>query len=239
LNSNEQKTIWDVGRFRMVATADLAREHYKGNHARMQQDLGHLSQLKLIERHDFPVNNRSRALSVVTLTKAGKQLLSSFDLNRSGSAQAIYSGAVKPREVAHDSAIYRMCLAEAERIEAEGGRVSRVVLDYELKKDVYAKLAKDDDLPPLARAEHHKEVADENHLPVVEGRIAFPDLRIEYEMADGESRHIDLELATRNYRAAHIQSKAGAGFKVYVDTNSGRLAAVLNDHNLIAELLRS
>jgi hypothetical protein len=52
------------------------------------------------------------------------------------------------------------------------------------------------------------------------------------------SRRVDLELATRNYRAAHIRSKAAAGFKVYADTRSGRLAAVLDDHNLIAELLR-
>ncbi len=67
----------------------------------------------------------------------------------------------------------------------------------------------------------------------------LPDLRIEWETPDGEERHIDLELATRNYRSAHIRAKAAAGFKVYVDSNSGPLSAVLDDHDLVAELLRT
>jgi hypothetical protein len=239
LSSSQERTLWDAGRFRIVATPDLAREHYNGDYARLQKDLTHLAQLKLIERHTIPTNNRGGRLSVVTLTKAGKRVVSASELNRGGSTQAIYAGVVKPRESAHDSAIYRMYLAEARRIEAEGGHVRRVILDYEFKKDVYSVLAGERDLPPLAQAERQREVAEDNKLPVVEGHVVFPDLRVEYEMPDGELRHIDLELATRNYRAAHIRSKAAGGFKVYVDTSSGRLAAVLNDHNLIGELLKT
>lgn len=239
LSSSEEKTLWDAGRFRIVATQDLAREHYNGNHSRLQKDLTHLAQLKLIERHTVPTSNRGGRLSVVTLTRAGKNLVSAAELNQAGSKQAIYAGVVKPRESTHDSAIYRMYLAEARRIEAEGGHVRRVILDYEFKKDVYSVLAREHDLPPLAQAERQREVADDNQLPVVEGHVVFPDLRVEYEMPDGELRHIDLELATRNYRAAHIRSKAAGGFKVYVDSSSGRLAAVLNDHDLIGELLRT
>jgi hypothetical protein len=147
-------------------------------------------------------------------------------------------GIVKPRELRHDSAIYRMYLAETERIEHAGGRIQNVVLDYELKKRVYSPLAKAHDLHPFTYAERQQEIAADNDLPVVDGHIALPDLRIEYETPDGESRHIDLELATRNYRSVHIRTKASAGFKVYADTNSGRLSAVLDSHHLIAELLR-
>jgi len=146
---------------------------------------------------------------------------------------------VKPREIVHDAGVYRMYLAEAERIEREGGRIQRVVLDYELKKRAYSPLAKAHDLPPLEYAERQQEIAKENGLQVVDGHLVLPDLRIEYEDAQGAARHLDLELATRNYRAAHIRSKAAAGFKVYADTRSGHLAAVLDDHHLIAELLRS
>lgn len=239
LSSTEGRTLGDAGRFRTVAAQDLARQHYNGDHGSLQRDLARLEKLGLIERRVIPVDNRGRSLSVVALTKAGKRLVSSRESNSGSTGQAFYAGFVKPREVAHDSAIYRMYLAEARRIEAEAGKIQRVVLDYELKKHVYSELAKAHEQPPLERAELQQSVAREHHLPVVEGRIVFPDLRIEYEMPDGEARRIDLELATRNYRSSHIRDKAAGGFKVYVDSDSGRLAAVLDDHHLIAELLRA
>jgi hypothetical protein len=72
---------------------------------------------------------------------------------------------------------------------------------------------------------------------VIEGRMVFPDVRVEYETADGEERSIDLELATQNYRAAHIRGKAAAGFRVYAQAKGGHLAAVLDRHDLIAEIV--
>jgi len=239
ISSQEEKVLWEAARFRTVAVSDLARQHYAGDYSRLERDLKHLTKLGLAERHTIPTDGRGRTLSVVTLTKTGKKLLSATDRTNRSSSQAIYTGLVKPRELAHDAAIYRMYLAEAACIDANGGRVHRVVLDYELKQKVYSPLAKAHDLAPLARAERQQEIADENKLPVVDGRIALPDLRIEYETPDGETRHVDLELATRNYRAAHIRTKAAAGFKVYADTNSGPLSRVFDNHNLIVELLRT
>ena len=67
----------------------------------------------------------------------------------------------------------------------------------------------------------------------------LPDLRIEYEDAQGEERSIDLELATQNYRSAHIASKAAAGFKVYAQAKGGHLAAVLDRHDVIGQILGS
>jgi hypothetical protein len=49
--------------------------------------------------------------------------------------------------------LYRMFQAEAGRIVREGGRVRRVVLDYEMKQQAYAPLASVRDLEPLAYAE--------------------------------------------------------------------------------------
>ena len=40
--------------------------------------------------------------------------------------QALYAGFVKPREIAHDTAIYRLFQAEGARIAQEGGRITRV-----------------------------------------------------------------------------------------------------------------
>jgi hypothetical protein len=41
----------------------------------------------------------------------------------------------KPREVEHDSQVFRAYLREAERLAERGARIDRVVLDYELKRD--------------------------------------------------------------------------------------------------------
>ncbi len=48
---------------------------------------------------------------------------------------------------AHDSALYRVSQAGAEQIEADGGKIERVVLDYALKGRIYSELGSDRDLP--------------------------------------------------------------------------------------------
>jgi len=48
----------------------------------------------------------------------------------------LYAGLVKPREVEHDTQIYRAYLKEAERIERNGGSNLRVQLDFELKSQI-------------------------------------------------------------------------------------------------------
>jgi hypothetical protein len=78
--------------------------------------------------------------SVRVLTKEGKRLA-----ERQGdhpSEQQFYAGFVKPQEVAHDVALYRMHQAEAAEIEKRGGTIRRVVLDYELQKSIYVPLMK-------------------------------------------------------------------------------------------------
>ncbi len=133
---------------------------------------------------------------------------------------------MKPAEVPHASAIYDMYQAEAPEIEAKGGKIRRVVLDYELKKEVYSKLAKERDSGALEYTQRQQEIAAEQDLPIVDGRIALPDLRIEYETPGGDLDHVDLELATEHYHRGHMEVKARAGFKMYgfVSTSRGRRA---------------
>ena len=119
-----------------------------------------------------------------------------------------------------------MYQSEAAQIEARGGRVRRVVLDYELKKKVYSKLAKEREAGALEYARRQQEIADQQRLPIVDGKIALPDLRIEYETPEGDLDHVDLELATEHYHRGHMDVKARAGFKMYgfVSTSRGRRA---------------
>jgi hypothetical protein len=232
LTATQRELMMDVGRFRTVALPDLARTHYAGDYRALERDLSRLTARNLVERNSVALDNRRSVLHVVALTREGKSLLR----RRAESTQAIYAGIAKPREVAHDAAIYRMYQAEADRIERAGGTVRSVVLDYELKKRIYSPLAKAKDLSPFEYAQRQEQIAKENSLKVVDGHIVLPDLRLEFENAQGELAKVDLELATRNYRAAHMKAKAQAGFKVYVQRGHAG-APVFDDHDLVGDIL--
>ena len=192
----------------------------------MRQDLLNLKGQELIRQRRVMAGKGQEKLSVLVLTRSGKYLVQQE--YRSARAQRFYAGLVKPREVAHDAAIYRMYQVEAAEIEKRGGSVYRIVLDYELKKNAYKPLAKARNLPPLEYAKRQAEVAADNGLKIIDGKIPLPDLRIEYETADGEIAKVDLELATEHYHRAHAAGKRKAGFKVYADrASASRLNAPL------------
>lgn len=165
LTTPQRELMMDVGRFRTVAFPDLARTHYAGDYCALERDLSRLAARNLVERKSVALDNRRSVLHVVALTREGKSLLR----RQAESTQAIYAGIAKPREVAHDAAIYRMYQAEADRIERAGGTVRSVVLDYELKKRIYSPLAKAKDLSPFEYAQRQEQIAKENGLKVVDG----------------------------------------------------------------------
>ena len=81
---------------------------------------------------------------------------------------------MKPAEVRHDAAIYRMYQAERERIESAGGSVKRVVLDYELKQKVFSSQSIRARKRRIRARKH--QIAEQIGLAVVEGKVVFPDL---------------------------------------------------------------
>ena len=131
---------------------------------------------------------------------------------------------------------YRLYQKEAARIERAGGKPRRVILDYELKRDLNRDPTalgqqKDDPDAKALIAEKHK-------LCVVNGKIPLPDLRIEYENAQGALSQVDLELATRHYRPRGLAAKARAGFSLYSHPEeASRLRRILNDQDLTAGIL--
>jgi hypothetical protein len=119
---------------------------------------------------------------------------------------------VKPRELAHDVQLYRAYRAEAARIEDAGGRVQRVVLDYELKRDYQQFLNRQDRAPDAAFDTDVQHFAQAQDLPVVDGHLELPDLRLEYETADGRLETRDIEVVTEHYSRSQLSGKARAGF---------------------------
>ncbi|HEX2453129.1 MAG TPA: hypothetical protein VHI99_05480 [Vicinamibacterales bacterium] len=230
----ERQTMFEVGRFRTVAVEDLLRHRYHGNGADLREDLRSLQAQGLVQRRTAWIGGRRGKLDVLVLTRRGKEFLEGRDL---ASAQALYSGFVKPSEVAHDAAIYRMFQAESARIVAQGGTIRRVVLDYELKKCVYAPLAKVRVLPASEYAKRQAAVAESNGLRVVHGKIPLPDLRIEYQTRDGTSAQVDLELATHHYHGSHLAAKAAAGFTFYAaEGSAARLTRVMEEREITAAI---
>ena len=231
----EIETLREIGRFRTVRVQDLARYHYQGKTPEMQDDLSSLRDQGLLQRRTACTGGKGDKITVVVLTPLGKAIVE----NRAprGSSQ-IYSGFVKPAEARHDAAIYPMYQAEAAKISRSGGQIRRVVLDYELKQKVYAPLAKAkaNAVSPREYARRQAEVASENKLKVIRGRILLPDLRIEYDTKDGARAHVDLEVATHHYRGTHMRGKAEAGFKMYAPQDSvARLTAAF-DPAFVAEI---
>ncbi len=72
----------------------------------------------------------------------------------------------------------------------------------------------------------------------VNGKIPVPDLRVEYENPELELRHVDLELATRDYRPRAMAEKASAGFALYGRSeDASRLRRVLDEQEITAGIL--
>ena len=93
-----------------------------------------------------------------------------------------------------------------------------MVLDYELKREYQTFLQErnrgrsDSDGRPTRTDEEIKAWAREHELPLVDGRVQFPDFRVEYAHPDGRRDVEDVEITTLHYRGAHAAGKAASGF---------------------------
>jgi hypothetical protein len=233
LRDSELHSLTEIGKFRVIAVSDLAKYAYDGNRARMERDTRALARQSLVRDSTLEISQK-KTLRVVTLTKAGHRVLK--NTNQVPDDQPIYHGLVKPREVKHDADLYRLYQKEVARIERGGGRPVRVLLDYELKRNLNHDLAllgpEKDDL------DRKGEVAEKHGLQLVEGKIPVPDLRVEYETPELELRHVDLELATRDYRPRAMAAKAAAGFSMYARSeDASRLRRVLDEREITAGIL--
>jgi hypothetical protein len=225
LRGSETRTLSTVGAFRVVSARDL-RDHNDRSADPRAGDLRHLRDEGLI-RTEGLAGHRDVA---VVLTKEGRNLLESNRRHhahddrqdgRQDHRQEFYAGLKKPREVEHDSQVYRAYLREAGHLSERGARIDRVVLDYELKREYQQWLHERDrgrgdaDGRPDRNAHEVEEWAHEHDLPYFDDQVHFPDLRIEYEASDGRLDHQDVEVTTVHYRGEHGAAAARSGFSCY------------------------
>ena len=252
LRAEEQKLLVEVGRFRVITTRDLAATIYDNRHSRMERDLAFLRDKGLVTvdavnaRRDGR-GGRVERIEVVTLTSDGRNV--ARHISGLPQEQRLYAGLVKPREVEHDSQIYRAYLKEAERIEQNGGSNLRVQLDFEIKsqvqKAIYAARKAE---PERDLLEIKQQVAQKFELPFLNNTIHIPDARIQYDLdhkgdqdpdQGSRSGHTDIEVLTAAYHSGHLRAKAQAGFRNYASasdraTLSGKIE---DDHRLMESIL--
>ena len=230
LRESELRTLAEIGTFRALAAADLSRLAYGGNSQRMESDVRHLRDDGLVSEKVVRAD-RNSTLRLLALTREGARLVKQSAVVSED--QTLYHGFVKLHEVRHDASLYRLYHAHAERIESSGGRITRVVLDYELKRNLNRELA------TLESWQGERErIALRHGLVVVDEKIPVPDMRIEYDTAQMERGHLDVELATRNYRPRALSQKARAGFSLYaLSEDAPRLRRVLDQRSITAPIV--
>jgi hypothetical protein len=239
MNGEESRLLATVGAFRVAQIEDLRSAMGQGEGRRgVDAGVRHLRASGLVDT----VRLDGRARDVAVLTDAGRDLLEANRRDIEGGARQEFhagvrrvgragvgsrSGLQKPRELSHDSRIYSAYLRTEARIRSDGGRVRRIVLDHELKRDYQRFLhegnrARSDSTGrPQRTRDEVATWARQRGLPVEEGRVRFPDVRVEYEDRHGWEHREDLEVVTPHYRGAHGASARASGSTCYV-TVSGR-----------------
>ena len=171
----------------------------------------------------------SRRIEAVTLTSRGQRLLERcIDPRENGNeeAQAYLSGSARSAQVLHDTAVHRAARCEMRRISAEGGTVRRIRTERQLRRMALGRV----DAAKRMGEECCKAraaAAAELRLTVTDGKLSFPDVRIEWERptADGsESRFVDIEVTTRDYRERSLSAKSAAGYQIYEMATDGRVS---------------
>lgn len=216
LRGSETDLLAVVGAFRVVPERDLATG--RSGPVSLESELRRLTAEGLVERRTIPINHDPTR--IVVLTEEGKALLNEHRNDAGERPQSYYAGLVKRRDLAHDAQLYRLFRTEADAIEGRGGRIVRIVLDAELRRDYQGYLN-----PPGSNRDHRATqlrsdpleiaaFARAHELRIVDGRLQLPDLRIEYEL-DGSLERRDLELVTEHYSRGHVATKVRAGFATY------------------------
>lgn len=244
LREEEVRALAEIGKFRVVATRDLADGVYNGDRSQLQRDLRFLEQKGVVELNSVNARRDGHGgkvdrIEVVTLTKEGRTLVR--QVAGLPEDQQLYAGMVKPREIQHDAQIYRAYRKESERIEEKGGSNLRVKLDFELKSDVQKAIHAERKADPEREMGDIKQrVAQQFELPYVNDGIQIPDARIEYDLDQSSGGgHEDIEVLTAAYRPGHLRAKAQAGFRNYASSSDRATltAKIESDHYLMENIL--
>lgn len=217
LRGSEVRVLATAGAFRVVPMDELRRSQDRPNVHR--KDVERLRAEGLVRTMPYIVGRRHTTL--VTLTERGRSVLEASRRERGEPRQSFHAGVSKPRELAHDTRLHAAYRDASRRLEERGLRIERIVLEEELKREYQQFLQESNRGRPESSgrpgrsAEEIARWAHDHDLPMVDGHVQFPDLRIECEREDGSREIEDVEVITPHYRGAHAAGKVSAGFTRY------------------------
>ena len=227
INQRKRQALDDVATYRVVSVRDLVEQRFGGNAFSARKGIDALKEDGLLHEHTVRVKS-GKTFRVLFASQKGRRKAWG---NRKHNEQRYWDGLAKPSEIRHDATVYRAARSEIAKLEKAGASVKRIQLDYEMKGRV-SKMAEQ------ARAKDGNEAAflakieaaQQMNLPTDhDGRIHYPDARIEYEDEQGSPGRVDVEVTSGNYRNKSLQAKLSAGFKMYANGRSAKrqLAAAL------------
>ena len=208
----------DIGIYGAVSYRDLAEAHFDGHPYTTRRAVNAWTREGLA-KESTAKGPKGRPFKVLTLTRKGAAAIRDLDAGHGlDPGQHIRSAArlLQHAQLAHDTAIYRACGRERQRLLERGAAIRRVRLDGELKSAV-ARRSESARRSRAADAERHR-VAGELSLPIDEqGRVLYPDAQIEYTDAEGRSGRVNIEVASGHYRQGSVRAKAAAGFRMHAN----------------------
>ena len=226
----------DIGIYGAVSYRDLAETHFGGHPYTTRRAVNAWTREGLA-KESTAKGPKGRPFKVLTLTRKGVAEARKLAAERGiDPGQEIGFARTRPAEAAHDTAIYRACRQEHQRLIEQGATIRRVRLDGELKSAVArrSESARVRDGRRAADAERHR-AARELELPIDEqGRVLYPDAQIEYVDAEGRTGRVNVEIASGHYRQGSVRAKAAAGFRMHANGPAGaRLLRALGceDHS--------
>ncbi len=217
----------DVGVFGVVDVRDLSRVHFSGSlRAARLAAKGWVREGWA--RETRAPGERGGTVLAVSLTRRGAAVARDVARERGvDGLQRIDLAPVRPRDAVHDVAVYRACRREIRRLLERGAAIRRLRLERELQSVVALGGGAAPGLP-VNVAVRRRSAHDEG-LPVdAHGSVVFPDAQIEYALADGRMRRINVEVVSDGYKEPAVRAKATAGFSLHSNgPTSRRLLAEL------------
>ena len=213
----------DIGIYGAVSYRDLAEAHFGGHPYTTRRAVNAWIREGLVTE-TTATGPGGNPFKVLTLTRKGVAEARKRAAERGiDPGQEIGFARTRPAEAAHDTAIYRACGRERQRLLERGAAIRRVRLDGELKSAVArrSESARARDGRRAADAERHR-AAGELGLPIdAQGRVLYPDTQIEYTDAEGRSGRVNVEVASGHYRQGSVRAKAAAGFRMHANGPAG------------------
>ena len=209
----------DIGVYGAVSYRDLAEARFGGHPYTTRRAVNAWVREGLVTE-TTATGPKGNPFKVLTLTRSGVAEARKRAAERGmDPSQEIRFARTRPAQAAHDTAVYRACMKEKQRLLDRGAAVRRIRLDTELKSAVArgSEAARLKDGKRAADAERHR-TAGELGLPVDdEGHVLYPDAQIEYTDSEGRAGRVNIEVASGNYREGAIKAKAAAGFALHAN----------------------